>query len=365
MLKLPHICTLEEHKYIASTIVNKLIKYLQNRQLCHLIFWIIVISTITVGLLDQNLNKSEIAIEVIECFLYVVITYYMVLFAIPKFLYRKKIALFIISTIIAVIIISYVNYLVYLNSNTEASKFFAKLNFLVCAPLSIFFAFFSTALKLMRDLALQVYEMGIQKEEQLKQELGFLRHQLSPHFLLNTMNNIYGLSVQQSPQLPNLILRLSDLLRYSIYDGKTNTISLKEELKYLMDYIELQRIRLNADIDLVIDLPEHLTKNYTITPMILVVFLENAFKHGLIANASEEKFIHLKINFDNDYLYFELANSFKTKLDKEQFELKSEGIGLINTMRRIEILYGKESLPEIVQEGGIYKVKLKLKLEDE
>ena len=202
--------------------------------------------------------------------------------------------------------------------------------------------------------------------QKLQQELSFLRGQLSPHFLLNTMNNLYGLSVIKSDKLPNLMLRLSDLLRYTIYDTKTDRVPLKNEVKYLMDYIELQKIRLSSKVRLMVDFPTEIPEKWTIVPLLLVVFVENAFKHSQ-TNANERApFIHFDIAVTEGYLHFIAENSFEEQAKTpDGFTIEKEGgLGLQTTLRRIELIYGKTALPKITTNDGCHRVELKLKLTD-
>jgi sensor histidine kinase YesM len=201
------------------------------------------------------------------------------------------------------------------------------------------------------------------------QELSFLRSQLSPHFLLNTMNNLYGLSVIKSDDLPRLLLRFSDLLRYSIYDTKSEYVTVRSEMKYLNDFIELQKMRLSDKVNLNIQIPEVIC-NSGIVPMVLVVFVENAFKHSQDYQDSSKRFINIKIWIEDDFLHFTSENncgepsSLNRELGKEleTFKIKNEGIGIDTTFRRLELLYGKENLPLIEKINGVYKVSLKLKV---
>ena len=244
---------------------------------------------------------------------------------------------------------------------------FDEANTLEIVPTYILFLFLVPALKMGKDLLIVQHENEQVQQQKLQQELSFLRAQLSPHFLLNTMNNLYGLSVIKSDQLPNLLLRLSDLLRYSLYDTKTNKVTLKNEVQYLLDYIELQKIRLSPKVQLTVNFPSEMSENHTIEPLLLVVFVENAFKHSQSITPKNVPFIHFDLKIEGELLIFTAENSFENQSEtSHNFTIdKDGGVGLQNTLRRIELLYGKESLPKITTENGCYRVELNLKLNDE
>jgi two-component system, LytTR family, sensor histidine kinase LytS len=182
---------------------------------------------------------------------------------------------------------------------------------------------------------------------------------------LNTMNNLYGLAVAKSDQLPGLMLRLSDLLRYSLYDTKTDRVALKDEINYLKDYIELQKIRLNANTQLEVQFPQSVEANYFIAPLILVVFVENTFKHLNQGKKSSQKYIKIRLDIEDHCLVFRTENTYNESFLPISNDMKSnDGIGLKNTLRRIELLYGKDSLPIIDADGDVYRVKFKILLHD-
>jgi sensor histidine kinase YesM len=354
---------------VPKSLIDIGIKFLGNRLLCHATFWIVVVCTSLTNQAISIIPAQEIKAIACDLFLLISLCYLHIFFTVPQLLYKKKFAWFFSVLLASILMYSYTNFRLYLTIFTQ--KQLGDVNFTAFISTAVLFGVLCITLKLMRDLALQVYSYGIMQEQHMQQELSFLRNQLSPHFLLNTMNNLYGLAVQQSEQLPSLILRLSDLLRYSIYDGVDNLVPLNEELAYLKDYIELQRIRLNDDIALNVQWPVNIIKAYKISPMILVVFVENAFKHGATSNAGQPKFITLNFTVQNDILCMNLSNSIKQKpeaapeISVPQNKIKSDGIGLPNTLRRIELIYGKEALPEINTCDNTYNVKLKLKLNND
>lgn len=192
-------------------------------------------------------------------------------------------------------------------------------------------------------------------------ELHLLQSQLSPHFLFNTLNNLYGLSITQHEKIPPLLLKLSELLRYSVYDSAETFVPLKDELAYIDNYIEFEKIRigdrlvLNADVEKVND------SSIKIAPMLLIVFIENAFKHS--KNTADEKiYIDISLKIWGNSILFYARNSYQKKEEEISVINKSSGFGLVNVTKRLQLLYPKQHELEIEKEESSYIVNLKLKM---
>lgn len=192
------------------------------------------------------------------------------------------------------------------------------------------------------------------EKEKSETELALLKQQLNPHFFFNTLNNLYALSLQQSKQTPESILQLSELMRYVIYRAKEAEVGVDEEVKYIEDYIQLQQIRLKQKPDI------QFTKNIHegtpgIAPLLLIVLVENAFKHG-IEPAEEKGMLHLQLVTTATSLHFSCINSYELETDV------NAGIGLQNLERRLQLLYpGKHQL-KTAKENHIFKAELELDL---
>ncbi len=192
------------------------------------------------------------------------------------------------------------------------------------------------------------------KAEKAEAELALLRSQVNPHFFFNTLNNLYSLTVHKSEQAPEVILKLSDMMRYTIYEGKKDKVSLKEEIEYLQGYIDLHKIRYQKEVDIRFETPEE--TDLQVAPLLFIVPLENALKHG-VESLREGAFIHasIKTNALNKKLVFEISNNFEKK------ELEAEkGIGLENLRQRLELLYPDCHQLDIVREEGVFTVTLQL-----
>ncbi|WP_175635808.1 sensor histidine kinase [Pedobacter ghigonis] len=192
------------------------------------------------------------------------------------------------------------------------------------------------------------------EKEKSQNELDLLKQQLNPHFFFNTLNNLYALSLQKSDKTPESILQLSELMRYTIYKGKEKTVKLAQELDYITDYIQLQQIRLRKTLHFEFE-KQVSDDQVEIAPLLLIVFIENAFKHG-IEPADGEARLKLSLISNAQSLTFCAENSF----DPEEISPDS-GIGIDNLRKRLELLYPAKHTLDISTIGNIFKAELKLR----
>ena len=192
------------------------------------------------------------------------------------------------------------------------------------------------------------------KNDKAKTELLHLKSQVNPHFFFNTLNNLYGLVGTDTKKAQELILKLSDMMRYSIYEGEKEVVTLKAEVDYLRNYIELHEMRYHKPID--VKFEAEIEENYKVMPLLFIILLENAFKHG-IENLNKDAYVHVSINSKNNKVFFEIENNFDTTLAKED-----NGIGLKNLKRRLELVYPKKHTLSFSKAENVYKAKLILQL---
>lgn len=192
------------------------------------------------------------------------------------------------------------------------------------------------------------------ESKKVKAELSLLKSQINPHFFFNTLNNLYGLTVEKSDDAPDVVLKLSEMMRYTIYMGKEDVVPLKEEITFLQNYIDLHKLRYHENID--IQFETTLTKEYQIAPLLFIIALENAFKHGA-EKLTKNAYIYLSMKDIEDCLEFTIENNF----DKNYKET-TPGIGLNNLKERLELLYPKKHLLTIDKFDSVYKLSLKIDL---
>ncbi|WP_050982086.1 sensor histidine kinase [Mucilaginibacter paludis] len=197
-------------------------------------------------------------------------------------------------------------------------------------------------------------EKEIAEKEHLRTELAFLRSQVNPHFLFNTINDIYALTQQQAKEAPAALLKLSGLLRYMLRESEEQFVPLDDEIAYLENVIELQRVwqKHNCYFDF---RTEGSFSGYVIAPLILINFVENAFKHGAFNDPDNP--ILILISLENNELEFKVTNQVKP-LKKD----KRVGIGLPNVRRRLSLIYPNRHELRISKQADSYSIDLKIKL---
>ena len=190
------------------------------------------------------------------------------------------------------------------------------------------------------------------RADKLNAELNLLKSQVNPHFFFNTLHNLYGLVVNNSPKAPSLILELSEMMRYTIYKGKEDWVTLEEEVNYMESYMNLQKIR-SANLPEISFIQNIKNKDFKVAPLLFIILVENAFKHG-VEKLFEGAYVHILINEDAQSLQFEIINNFEKGAQKEK------GIGLDNLKKRLALSYPNKHSLNINQKENTFKVTLKI-----
>ncbi len=292
-------------------------------------------------------------VKVADLALMVYITNYLL---IPFLLYRKKYIVFLLSFIGLVFVCSI------LKMSVE-EKLFGTPGFFdlptrfkarVYDNVIPHFLLVSTgaAFKLLIDYAKSQKRLGDVSKEKAETELQFLKSQINPHFLFNSLNSIYFLIDKQNTEARQTLLQFSDLLRYQLYDCNADTIEIEKELAYLHDYVKLQQLRKDNSYEVIMEQQENV-KGFRITPLLLIPFVENAFKH--ISHYTERKnFVHIGMDKKESYFHFHISNS----KDRHRSMEPRGGIGLANVKRRLELIYPAKYELQIKEDAEIFSVTL-------
>ncbi|MBU0694911.1 MAG: histidine kinase [Bacteroidetes bacterium] len=217
-----------------------------------------------------------------------------------------------------------------------------------------FIVFLSTAYKFTVDWFFNEREKSDLEKQSLTAELAFLKSQINPHFLFNSLNNIYSLAYQKSEETPNAILKLSEIMRYMLYESNDNRVAIEKEITYLKSFIELQKLRFKGNSYVVLEVEGNIS-NQQIVPLILISFVENAFKHGLASDKKNPIYINISVFEDN--LLFTVKNK-KNNVNKDQ----TGGIGMVNVKRRLELTYPEKYKLSIENHEHDYYCELYLNL---
>lgn len=334
----------------------------------HFLFWLGVYAYF-VGTVDVNYYSGYQ--EVVEHFAIYVLSQIMVAYAclyflIPRFLTPKKHIQFVMSLLLLlagvfVIFIGYHEY--YLlpkyfkaddNSIYDSNKIFWEklLSFRVFLGKSTIIltpTIFLVIAKFYKD-----QQKYLQLNEQKKStELATLKHQLNPHFLFNTLNNLYALSIKKSDEAPEVIAKLSEMLDYMLYGCNEKYVALHKEIELIENYLGLEKVRYGKRV--AIDFTKKVEENVKIAPLILLTFIENAFKHGVSQELKEAQ-IQIQISLKEDYIYFSIINS----IAKNKGLSNKQSIGINNVKQQLELLYIGDYALDIKEEKNSFNVALKL-----
>ena len=276
----------------------------------------------------------------------------------PRFFYSKQYLLFFIYVSIIVAAIIAVEELVLERiyfPDTRGTRFPGVIySLLDVMPVITILAGFKFAW----DASLKQKEVEELRTSVKESELQFLKSQINPHFLFNNLNNMYSHAIEQSPKTPSIILELSSVLRYMLYDCKENFVALRKEIEHLKNFTQLNELQIEDRGEVTFQ-SEQIPTGFLIAPLILTVFIENAFKHST-ASQSEDIFIDIKINVTpNGELDFECKNSYLADTNTEKL---TNGIGLQNVKKRLKLLYPDAHNLVINDTENSYSVHLKMNL---
>ncbi|KJD33104.1 histidine kinase [Tamlana nanhaiensis] len=331
----------------------------------HIAFWIGVLFfyTYLFGTDIKNFNDTLL----FSYFLMpvtIAVTYVSIYKLIPDYLIKKRYALFVLYSVYAFIISLYLIMvsiffsLIYL-SNFEYSQMApATKNTLFIVTAVYLVTFIVSAFKLLKLNLKNTEQNNALKtkilDTQLKlkeQELHYLKMQIHPHFLFNTLNTLYGFALKKADETPEMILKLSNLLDYLLYQADKPFVALSEEIEHIKDYITLEKMRFNDTLN--VSFKSVLNDdNKTIAPMLLLPFVENSFKHGALQNGALTIAMNLESYANN--IVFSITNSFKNEVKKPH------GIGLDNIKKRLELVYPNKHQLHISNTNHIFKVELTL-----
>ena len=279
----------------------------------------------------------------------------------PRFLAHKKIWRYALEFIVpfAVLVMLRVYLQRYMVTDSPRAEFFYSHMYVIQVAI---ITLFITAFVSMLRFAVDWFELEARKRDvenqKLSAELNFLRAQINPHFLFNTLNNLYYLAYSKSDNTTEVISKLSQMMRYMIYESNHEKVPLSKEIEYMQNYISLEQLRLNNQVPISFKV-EGDPENIWIAPLILITFLENAFKHGVNGKASEA-WVNILVKVEGNHCTYKVENS-KLPLPKDSKEGKS-GIGLQNVKRRLELSYPGQYLLKADEKPDRYSVQLDISL---
>ena len=331
----------------------------------HIIFWcgVLLFYTYFFGV-DSNDFSYVLSFSLFLMPITIATTYVFIYKIIPEYLITKRYFLFGLYSLYTLIISAYlivisVFYgLVYL-SNFEYSNMAPISKSLLFVAIGVYLVvIIVSAFKLLKlnvkhieetkKLETKILETQLKLKEQ---ELNYLKMQIHPHFLFNTLNTMYGFALKKADETPEMILKLSNLLDYLLYQVDKPFVSLNDEINHINDYIELEKMRFNDTLQINFK-TENILADTKIAPMLLLPFVENSFKHGSLKKGVLN--VNIKLYCKNKSIFFEIENTSNTN------PISENGIGLENIKKRLDLLYKDQYILIINNENGLFKVNLEL-----
>ncbi len=321
-------------------------------------FWVVFYGTINSAHSEAiDMKIRWYVLEVLMLVVKVPLAYFFAYSLFPKFLPQKKyIPLFVfvvLSTFVGLFTVVQINHVFVMPMQPMellSGKAFFRFADLIYITMPV------VVIKLVQQ---QVVQNKIHLEtlsEKTNAELQILKNQLQPHFLFNTLNNIYGMILEQEKEAGDAVLKLSEIISYMLYDGNHKTVALEKEIRMLENYIVLEKMRYGNQLDISFE-TRITTKGKLIAPLLLLPFVENAFKHG-VSNNPSSSWIRIQLHLEDDTLFFSMENSLDSNSGKKY---QKSGIGLANVRKRLALIYPDKHTLQIVEEE-YFLVKLNLVL---
>ena len=344
--------------------LNAVYRFFSQKKVYHTLFWTMLLLVLVANDLIMTDKTIAIAIEhgLIVVFVYALVVYLNLLYLIPNYLTKNQfwtyLGLLLLSILVITPIEALILYLIYSGNPEAQESVVINLNLYFIPPLLI--ASGSTLFKIINDWVRDLREKQELEKRTMQSELRFLKSQINPHFLFNTLNSLYALTLKKSDNAPEIVIKLSEMMRYMLYECNEKQVLLSKEVNYLHNYLALEKLRQPKDIDIKFEVEGNVS-HQMIAPLMFIPFLENSFKHGLSNNLSDG-FVHIYLNVEGEDVLLRIENSKPEKLPMRDPKRKSGGIGLVNVKRRLNLLYPEQYSLNIEDNPKSYAIELGLKL---
>ncbi len=341
-------------------------KILKSRLFQHLAFWVFAFFLLA-GFFAKEYGSTFLKLNLIYTGLFllsvVLVVYLNLLILIPKFLQKGKWILYLVLLIPIVALGIFLNLLTFEYLSDWLFPGYYFISYYKIQDLFNFISIFLAATTLLK-MAKGWFQVNEQKrkidqleKEKLDAELNALKSQINPHFLFNSLNSMYSLSLENDQKVPDLLLKLSAGMRYMLYETNENFVLLEKEIDYLNNYLDLQKLRTDQDTSIEFKIEGDIDQQ-KIAPLVLIPFVENAFKHGIKGDV-ENVFIKMSLKVKKEEIIFNVENN-KGTVDRLSGEKYVGGVGLENVKKRMELLYQNQYNLKVDDAGINYKIQLKL-----
>ncbi|MCO6490626.1 MAG: histidine kinase [Phaeodactylibacter sp.] len=346
---------------VRKNTTGKVYEFFNRRVTYHTLFWLVLLSLLTIIEGTEQGFFFTLSNELINIFFYGLIVYFNLFYLIPNYLTKKRFLTYCGLLILAALIITPFKVLAFYFKFSGYPQTQAELlqNMNWYFLVTFFIAGSSTIFKIIADWARHLREKQELQTQTMQSELRFLKSQINPHFLFNTLNNLYALTLKKSDKAPEIVIKLSEMMRYMLYECNEKQVLLSKEVHYIRNYLDLERLRQGKNVEINFEV-EGDVADQKIAPLMFIPFLENSFKHGL-SNQISTGFVNIRLRAEGKKVHFFIENS-KPDTPPRQDSRRSGGIGLVNIHRRLNLLYPNQYELEIEDSPRSYAVNLKLDL---
>lgn len=323
----------------------------------HILFWLVFMGVLI--LLDRNELDlmTNILSNLVLTIFFAAIAYTNILYLIPQYLFTRKTFLYVVFLITGIVLITPVyislQLLIYSHYPDKANLYYTNISSIIL--LEIFVAILSLLFAIIIDWMKKRSEVMELYTTNIETELNFLKTQINPHFLFNTLNSIYALALKKSDEAPDLILKLSEIMRYMLYDCNEDSVPLDQELNYLKNYLDLEKFRKGTNNEITFTV-EGDPEGKSVAPLLFITFVENAFKHGV--NNVDKGYVRIHFRILEDQLQFEIENSVSPQIHLYKLHSGRGGIGLDNVRRRLKLIHPGQHHLEITKNIDRFRVEL-------
>ena len=330
--------------------------------LLHLSFWVVYLFFNLFNILQYNSFALALYYTSIPIVFHLAICYYNYFLLLPRLLHNRKFGLYVLRLLPVLLIVVAARVLVekqvYSGLATDMPYVVSVVRVVQVTVGVLFMVAFITLLKFTTEWLVLEGKKRELENQQMAAELKLLRAQINPHFLFNTLNNLYFLAYTKSDHAPEVIDRLSQMMRYMIYEANYKLVPLQREVTYMQHYIDLEKMRLTQQVDIRLEVCGQL-EGVQVAPFIFMTFLENAFKHGVNPNGKGD-WVHARLQVEEGQCTYTLRNS-KSRAQQNEFS-ESSGMGLQNVRRRLDLSYPNRHQLRLRDTADAFEVNLHLNL---
>lgn len=343
-----------------KSLILSFLRWSRKPWVLHAIFWVLVFVVMLLADSKNQTTPKEVIQKIINLVFYMLVVYINLGYLIPKFLNQKNFITYCILLLAMVAVFTPIMVLLlYITIEEADPREFLLMNQQYIFLLLFLVAGGSTMIKIISDWQRHQRDRKDLETQRMQSEIRFLKSQINPHFLFNTLNSLYALTLKKDDIAPEIVIKLSDMMRYMLYECNERRVPLQKEVAYIENYLSMEELRQSGASDISFTVEGEI-RDQMIAPMIFIPFLENSFKHGLNLQI-KDGYVHLMMRVLGNKLLFRIENSKPSEISPGEAP-EQGGIGLSNVRRRLDLLYPGQYKLDIVNTDTSYIVELSLDL---